>query len=135
MGLQYSHGMEILFLVKRPNYFYRHPLPLTVGYPPLDTTRPPLFTTRPPSATASAARLPPVTAEPLSARHRTLPFAIGLRQTAKGIFENEQNILRNSICLPNTPKNICLGKLFPGITFLGIGFSKTKIQTSYQMPS
>ena len=131
IGLQHSHGMRI-FLWKDqiiPIATYCHPLS--------GRRRPPPFAIEPSSATTlchrttagccrTIAELPLNNAELPSAATGPPP-ATGLRRTFKGFFENEQNILGNSIRLPNTLKNTCLRKLFLGITFPEIGFPKMKI--------
>ena len=135
VGLQYSPRMGIFFSVKRPNYISL--LSPTAGYPP------PLPAHHRPSP--SAAEPPSIaTGLPLSTSlHRRttvgclpLPLAATFHRQmspfAKGIFGNVQNSLGNSICLSNTLKNTCLGKLFPMIAFPKILFPGMKIQTSYQ---
>ena len=52
----------------------------------------------------------------------------------KCIFQNLSNILKNSICTPNTPKILCSTKLFLKIAFLGILFLGMKIYSIYQTP-
>ena len=144
--------------MKRPNYPYFHPPPVT------------LHATLHSRATTGPPRPPPTTVGPLSddrrpsrdhhwtttdhhqnisEHHRTIadPCQTTARRTAadprrttagcwtaKGIFGNEQNFPGNLILLPNVLKYTCLGKLFSGIIFLRLRFSGMKIETLYQTP-
>ena len=85
MGFQYSYGMRIFFPTKRSDYPYCHP-PLITLCRRTNTSRHPLSPNR----------------------HQPPP------PSTKDIFENVQNILKNSICLPNALKNTCLEKVFLG---------------------